>query len=383
MRRAGTFALLGAAVLLASATAAPDQLAVERDRLRTAKEEAVQAAARSADLERRAAGERDAAAKARAQEAAVGARVDRAQANVAAAQARVAIVAELLARQRADLGERQAPIARLIAALTSMARRPAAAAIVQPGSVSDLVHVRAVLGGALPVIRRRTTDLRGDLAQTRVLQASAALAAKGLDSERRTLVAERQTLSALRTRHAAAAVRLDRDALAQSDRAIALGEAARDIVDRMAAIGSTAATLEQLAPLAGPPRSSVSAIMPTPAYRLPVRGRLVTGFGEMSSNGVRARGLTFSVGPGALVRAPAAGQVVFARPFRGYRTIVIIDHGGDWTSLVTGLGLAGVKRGATIAAGQPIGRAPGGEEPQVAVELRRRGQPMDLAALIG
>lgn len=383
MRRAGTLALLSAAVLLAGAKAAPDPLIVERDRLRAAKEQAVQAAARAADLERRAADERDAAAKARAQEAAIGARIDRAEANVAAAQARVAIVGALLARQRADLGDRQTPIARLIAALTSLARRPAAAAIVQPGSVTDLVHVRAVLGSALPVIRRETADLRGELAQTRVLQASATLAARGLDSGRRALLTERQALAALRSRHASAAVQLNRDALTQSDRAIALGEAARDIVDRMAAIGDTAATLDELAPLAGPPRSPVSASSRTPAYRLPVQGRLVTGFGEVSPNGVRARGLTFAVPAGALVRAPAAGRVVFARPFRGYGTIVIIDHGDDWTSLVTGLGITGVKRGAVIARGQPIGRAATEEEPRVGIELRRAGQAVDVAALVG
>ncbi len=383
MRRRGTFALTGAALLLASATNAPNPIAVERDRLRTAKQQAVQATARAADLERRAADERDAAAKARAEEAAMGARIDRAEANVAAARARVAIVAQLLARQRGELGERQAPIARLIAALASLARRPAAAAIVQPGSVTDLVHLRAVLGSALPAIRRETANLRGELAQTRALQASATLAAASLDSGRRTLLAERRSLAALRARHAAAAVQLDRDAMAQSDRAIAMGEEARDIVDRLSTLGETTATLEELAQLAGPPRATAVAKSPSTAYRLPVRGRLVTGLGEVSDNGVRARGLTFAVHARAPVAAPAAGRVIFARPFRGFGTIVILDHGSGWNSLVTGLGRAAVARGATVAAGQPIGRAPGGEQPHVTVELRRRGQPMDMTALIG
>lgn len=383
MRRAGTLAITGAAVLLASATAAPDPLTVERERLRTAKQQAVQASARAADLERRASDERNAAAKARAQEGAIAARIDRAEANVTAAQARVAIVASLLARQRAELGERQAPIARLIAALASLARRPAAAAIVQPGSVTDLVHVRAVLGSALPVIRRQTAELRGDLARTRALQASAALAARSLGNERQTLLAERQSLADLRARHAAAAVRLDRDALAQSDRAIAMGEEARDIIDRMAAIGETAATLDELAALPGPPRSAARAGGAAAVYRLPVRGRLVTGLGEVSSNGVRARGLTFAVAAKAPVVAPAAGKVIFARPFRGFGTIVIIDHGSGWNSLVTGLARTAVARGASVTAGQPIGRAPDGEEPRITVELRRRGQPMDVTALIG
>ncbi|WP_256926715.1 murein hydrolase activator EnvC [Sphingomonas sp. TZW2008] len=388
MGRGARIVVLGAAaMLLTSARTAPvpgvDPLAIERTRLGDAKREAARAAARATDLERRAEDERDAAAKARASEAAVAARIERAEADVAAARARVAIVGTLLARQRAALGEQQAPVARLVAALTSLARRPAAVALVQPGSVSDLVHVRAVLGGTLPVIRRETAALRGALAQTRALQASAALAAASLDSSRRALLGERRELSALQARHAGAAVQLNRAALAQSDRAIALGEEARDIVDRMTAFGETQATLGDLAPLAGPPRSMEAPEPRAPVYRLPVRGRLVTGFGEISDNGVRARGLTFAVAPGTIVRAPAAGEIVFARPFRGFGTIVIIDHGAGWSSLVTGLGQAAVRRGAAVTAGQPIGRAPAIGSPQVTVEVRRQGRPIDTAALIG
>lgn len=383
--------LVGAAMLLASATSAPDPIAVERRRLTQAKQEAARAAARARDLERRAAQQQDAVARAQAEEKAVGARIRRAEADVAAARARLALVEALLARQRAELGERQQPVARLVAALASLARRPAAAAIVQPGSVSDLVHVRAVLGSTLPAVRRDTAALRTDLADTRKLRADATLATTALDQSRTALVGERQQLAALRARHAAAALQYNRDALIQSDRAIAMGEEARDIIDRMAAIGETRATLDTLAalpPPPAPPPPAAPAASPSPpartaAYRLPVAGTLVTGLGEVSENGVRARGLTLAVPRGAAVVAPAAGQVVFARPFRRFGTIVVIDHGAGWNTLVTGLGSAGVTRGSNVAAGQAIGRAPRtAPTPQITVELRRRGQPVDITALL-
>lgn len=375
--------LTGAALLLASATA-PDPLSVERERLKLARAEAVQASARAADLARQAARERGAVAKARAEEAAVAARIDRAAANVTAAQAQVAITEELLARQRAALGERQRPVAKLVAALSSLARRPVAAAIVQPGSVTDLVHVRAVLGSTLPTIRRDTADLRAALTQSRRLRAAAAEAASGLEQSRRLLVAERQALAAVRAKHASAAVQLNRDALAQSDRAIALGEEARDIVDRMSAFGETQATLEELAALPGPPRAIVAPVMREAPYQLPIAGRLVTGFGELSDNGVRSRGLTFAVARGAIVRAPAAGQVLLSRPFRDYGSIVIVDHGNGWNTLVTGLGATAVARGTQVSAGDPLGRAPlEAGVPRITVELRRQGRPVDLTAMIG
>jgi septal ring factor EnvC (AmiA/AmiB activator) len=152
-------------------------------------------------------------------------------------------------------------------------------------------------------------------------------------------------------------------------------------------------TAAQLAILPGPlprPLASGSVVPPPPppVYRLPVEGRLVTGFGEMSDSGVRARGLTFVVRPGAGVRAPAGGTVRYARVFRDYGRILILDHGDGWTSLLTGMADLLVEPGATVTAGQPVGRAgrtggAAGDPARVTVELRRRGRPVDMTALTG
>lgn len=375
--------MVGGAVLLATSAPAQDRLTIERERLERAKSDADAAAKRAVALDRQAAAERDAAAKAQAEEAAMGERIAAAEADIAAARARVSIVERLLADQRAELGARQQPVARLLAALGSLARRPTVAAIAQPGSVDDLVHVRAVLGTALPVVRARTADVRQELDRTRVLRANAALAAKSLRDGRATLLRERRALVVLQARHAATATRLGRDALAESDRAIGLGEAARDIVDRMGVIDDDRTTKAALMQLPGPPTGDPAIGAVQPAYRLPVHGTLLEGMGEVSENGVRARGLMFATEPGARVIAPAAGKVVFARAFRGFGQVVIVDHGAGWTTLVTGLSAVDVAAGRTVAAGDILGRASGGERAQVGVELRRRGRPVDITALIG
>ncbi|HWU94851.1 MAG TPA: M23 family metallopeptidase, partial [Sphingomonas sp.] len=95
-----------------------------------------------------------------------------------------------------------------------------------------------------------------------------------------------------------------------------------------------------------------------------------------------ARGLTLATVPNARAIAPAAGRVVYAGPFRAYRGVIIIDHGNGWTSLVAGLGGLAARVGDQVSQGQLIGRAPGAGEPRVTIELRRRGQPMDLTQLL-
>jgi septal ring factor EnvC (AmiA/AmiB activator) len=379
-------AALFAAAGVAAQTDAPE-LSTEQQRLVAAKRDAALAAARAAKLAAAATKERNAADKARREEQALAARVTAAEANLATASARVTLVERLLSDQRAKLGRAQAPVARLLAALESLARRPTIVAVAQPGSVDDLVHVRAVLGSALPVVRQRTEAVRTELAETRRLQASATLAAKALADGRARLENDRIALATLEARHRQRSQSLGRGALSESDRALALGERARDLVDGMAATTNAKATAASLIALAGPiPRPiAPGATTPPPpngVYRTPVAGKLVTGFDEVSDSGVRSRGLTFATAPRARVVAPAAGTVRYARRFRDYGTIVIIDHADGWTTLVTGLASTIAKPGNRVTMGTTIGTAPS-EDPRITVELRRRGRPVDVAALIG
>ncbi|WP_375390771.1 murein hydrolase activator EnvC family protein [uncultured Sphingomonas sp.] len=375
-----------AALALALLGAAPP--ADDRARLLDAKRDAAAASGRADAWTAAATRESDAAARARDEERALTTRVAAAAAGVRAGEARVALIATQQATERARLAAAEAPVARLLGALTSLARQPAIATIAQPGSVDDLVHVRAVLGAALPEMRARTAGVRAELAATRRLQASASLAAQALQDGRGELERQRVALAALEARHRGQAEAFGRSAVAESDRALAFGEHARDLVDRLSEQGEAQARSADLAALPGPlPRplapGGAPPVVPPTAYRLPVAGRLVTGLGEVSAAGVRARGLSFAVAPGTPVVAPAAGVVRYAARFRGYGVIVLIDHGDGWSTLLTGLGRSAVRRGASVAADALLGQAARGDAPQVTVELRRRGRPVDIAALIG
>ena len=96
---------------------------------------------------------------------------------------------------------------------------------------------------------------------------------------------------------------------------------------------------------------------------MPVRGRLLTGVGEISDAGVHSRGLTLATaGRGAGGRAGQRAGSSMPAPFRGYGNVLIIDHGRGWTTVITGLATLDVARGATVARGASLGRA-GGAQP--------------------
>ena len=375
--------------------ASAQDIASERHALARAQSNGALAAQRAAQLERAAASAADEASRARSAAAAVAARIQLAEADIDAAEARIALIERLQAQQRARLATRQQPTVRLLAALQTMARRPPALALVQPGSFSDMVHVRAVLATVMPEVRTRTAALRTEVERGRELRRAADGALAQRKAGQQNLVVQRQRLAMLEAQRRLAARQLSGSAMVEQDRAMAMGEEARDIVDLMGRIGDAASVRARLESLPGPvlrprlpgaeralPADTVGSGPRIPAYRLPVVGAVVTGLGEVSETGVRARGLTIATRPNAQVVAPTSGRIAFAGPFRGYGNIVVIDHGLGWTTLLTDLGTLDVKVGDQVDQGSPVGRA-GADQPRITIELRRRGQPVDIARLAG
>lgn len=387
----------GAAALVQAAPVAPASqvvvsgraanIADEQRALREAKGQAARAHALSRRMDARAAQARAEADKLNAQAAALAARIAESEADLRIGQARIAIIDRLRAAQQTRLAVRQGPLIRLTAALQSLSRRPPALALVRPGSLTDTIHARAALATVLPAIARRTAALRAELAKTQRLQSLAVQTGAALRASRDRLATHRAALAALETRQRTLARGLASGASDEAERAMAAGERARDIDELMAAIahagdvGAHLAALPEPEPRPGSPTAPDTAPVAPAAYRLPVAGTLVTGMGELSDSGVRARGITLATAPDAAVSAPADGRIAWAGPYKGFGQIVIIDHGDGWTSLLTDLGRLSVRAGETVRQGAPLGRTRSGNHPAVTVELRRRGRPIDLVAL--
>ncbi len=369
-------------------------LAEQRAALLRARAQAEEARKRSEALEAKARATAVAADRTRDQIAAVAARIQQSEADLRAGEARVAIITNLQRAQARRLAARQKPIVSLTAALQQLARRSPVLTLVEPGSVADAVHRRIVLAQVLPVITQRTKGLRAEVERSAELRQSAEAAAGALRRTRDGLASQQRTLAQLEQRQRLATRELRSSASLETERALAMGEEARDITELLANIESAGVIRDALIRLPGPePRPLHVGDAPpaaeqlaarsaaAPAYRLPVVGDVVTGFGELSESGVRARGLTIATGPAATVVAPAAGRVAFAGPFRNYGNIVIIEHGGGWTSLIARLDRLSAQVGDEVRQGDPLG-ATGKTRPQLIVELRREDRPIDIAALV-
>jgi septal ring factor EnvC (AmiA/AmiB activator) len=113
---------------------------------------------------------------------------------------------------------------------------------------------------------------------------------------------------------------------------------------------------------------------------MPAHGRLLRRYGQQAENGSQgSKGITISTRDSAQVIAPFDGRVAYAGEFRGYGLILIIEHGKRYHTLLAGLERVDAVVGQWVLAGEPIGVMTGNgfQKPELYLELRRNGQPIN------
>ena len=375
-------ALLLIAPLLLAAGSAPVQPPAETAdaELVRARAEAEQATKRLASLEARAKRAGDEAERLHAEQLAAAGAIEEAEARISASNASLRLAQARVALAEQRLAKRRAPLAALLAGLATMGRQPPLLTLTDHGSVDEMVRVRALLDATMPIIERRSAALTAELAERRNLASAAATARGKLTRDRQQLAERQQRFAELEAKASARAARLSGEAFGATDRVLASGESlesAGSDAERLREGRKAASELVVLDFAPPRPMRGDSSLPPTDfAYTLPVAAPLLDGVGSVDRAGIVSRGLSFATTRGAAVMAPADGTIAFAAPFRGEDGLVIIDHGGRWTSLL--LGVASDRpRGTRVKRGEPLGRALG----PVGVELRRGGVPVSPALI--
>lgn len=394
----GTGLALGAAALAQGAASSLNMtdrpVSAIRSDMANARREAAAAGIRAQKLESEASAVTEQADRTAREAAAIAARIQQIEAQVVGQEGAAALIAADRARLRDRLAAKQGPLLRLTASLQQLSRRPPLFALLRPGSLQEAVYTRALFDTLLPEVQRRTASLRSEIDQARVLERKALAAAQALRGSETELSKRRQALAAVEARQRLASRAASGIAAREADKALALAEKARDLGDLVTAVGRQGDLREQLAALPGPimrpPRPEDSRVLDAanlvaqprglPGYILPLTGRIVSGFGEQPPGSIsgqtRTRAISLAARANAQAVSPAQGRIAYAGPYRGYGLIVIVEHPGDWTSLVTGLARLEVAVGDEVVAGAPMGRT-GPGAPMVSVELRHKGEPVN------
>jgi len=113
------------------------------------------------------------------------------------------------------------------------------------------------------------------------------------------------------------------------------------------------------------------------ALSRPVRGEVITEYGQMISKGVTSKGIVYKTRRNAQVIAPYDGTVIFSGPFKGYGNIIIVEHGDGYLSLLAGLGVIDCEPGQMLLAGEPVGMMPDNNNAKLYVEIRKDRHPIN------
>jgi len=114
----------------------------------------------------------------------------------------------------------------------------------------------------------------------------------------------------------------------------------------------------------------------------PTQGRVVRGFGKKYlpkySTYTVCNGLRFDAPSGSEVKAVFPGEVAYARFFKGYGNMVVIDHGQNVYSLVAGLATIHVRVKQRVDMGLRLGLAsPPADDGNTYFEIRVGKKPQD------
>jgi murein hydrolase activator len=113
--------------------------------------------------------------------------------------------------------------------------------------------------------------------------------------------------------------------------------------------------------------------------KLPVSGEIAGRFGAQRSEGTTWKGVFIHTARGQAVHVVADGQVVYADALRGFGNAVIVDHGGNYLTVYTGLAAIARGVGSSVKAGDSLGStgALDSGEPGLYFEIRYLGKPIN------
>jgi len=307
-------------------------------------------------------------------------------------------------RLRTELVARRAELADVLAILQRIGRHPPPAIAARPSDALGSIRSAILMGSVMPHIRHKTEKLRQDLVALHTLKAEIKRerAALEIDAER---FGEENARLELLLREKRKVRSTSKITLAlERKRALKLGEEAESLNELIGTlekeiVSATAVAAKRNAGDSGeiegesrPPPGLFQAVPFSKAMgtlRIPADGALVRAFGQEDTVGVASQGLSLRVTPLGWVYSPADAQVSYAGPFRSYGEVLILDAGGGYHIVLSGMERIDVGREQFVLAGEPVGRmgttryASTGTidiqstEPVLYIELRKDGRAID------
>jgi septal ring factor EnvC (AmiA/AmiB activator) len=290
---------------------------------------------------------------------------------------------------RQKLAAVEAALQPVLPLLENLPLYPAETLLTVPASAESAVRGLLVLQGLTQLLAQQANSLRSQQAEVDYLtnqvnaQAQELATAQAAQAAQADLL-DRQIAASKQT------VRLAQDAgLEASRRAAAAAAQADSLRGAIAELEAPAQKLPSppdLPAAAAPEQNRQIAALAEPRGQLavPIAGSVIRAFGDATDAGPAA-GLSYAGPPNARVVSPCRGKVAFAAPFRSFGLLLIVDCGGGYHVVLSGLDRLDAQVGQPVQAGEPVGVMAAwdphvtAQRPTLYVELRHDGVPVNPA----
>lgn len=304
----------------------------------------------------------------------------------------------------------RAALSDILAALQRIDKSPPPALLVHPKNATDaaraaqlLAYLSQSLHDKSALLQEQLTELQGVRTQMNTKRAEIATHAKAVNvrlSSIKSIINDKSKLND----------QLDKDRKTKIKEANKLAKEAKTLRELIARFEDNA---EAILPRLKPPRNtrdpiprlkpkpggiSTSAYIP-PIYipsgsnrfadargqvPLPVFGKLSRNYGARLAGGGTAKGISLKSTRKAQVIAPFAGRVEFSGAFNDDH-VVILNVGGGYFIVLTGLGETFTDAGTRVKAGEPLGLMPtsGARTPELFMEFRKNRTSVNPKPWIG
>jgi len=304
----------------------------------------------------------------------------------------------------------RAALSDMLAALQRIDESPPPALLVHPKNATDAARAANLLAYLSQSLHEKSKFLQDQLAELQNVRVKMNTKRNEVSTHTKAVNVRLSTIKSIISDKSKLNNQLDKDRKTNIQKANRLAKEAKtlreliarfednaeDILPRLKPSRGTRDPIPRLKPQPG--SASTSTYIP-PAYipsgssrfadargqiPLPVFGKLSRNYGARLAGGGTAKGISLKSTRKAQVIAPFAGRVEFSGAFNDDH-VIILNVGGGYFIVLTGLGETFTEAGTRVKAGEPLGLMPtnGTKSPELFMEFRKNRNSINPKPWIG
>lgn len=276
-----------------------------------------------------------------------------------------------------DMRRNHDQLSRLMSALLIYRRNPPPALLVHPQNAKNAVRAAILIKAVTPELENRAKSFAVSAQDIAQLRRETIAANEALAQAERDIAGRRAQMEGLIQNKASVERSISADADQAEREFRKLAAKARSLRELLQALPKQSGNTGRNS--IGQNLDATDLFGRTRGIVSPVAGRVIRRFGQSGGGIGRSEGWTWRAEPNATVRAPAQGTVEYSGTLKGWGRVLILRLGGQYHLVLAGMESANAVAGGQFAAGEPVGRMGAGTDPELYLEIRKDGAPMDPA----